>query len=107
MTLVVVFRTVKWCRGGMCNGSQRRCCCHAAACSSTVKSSTPNLNSPADWFPVWFYRMLSKGRAESIGSLVMSVQAMQIDAIGTVGREYCQRSTVELVCNGKQRVMLI
>ena len=50
--------------------------------------------------------MLSKGRAESIGSLVMSVQAMQIDAIGTVGREYCQR-TVELVCNGKQGVMLI
>ena len=32
---------------------------------------------------------------------------MQIDAIGTVGREYCQRSTVELVFNSKQRVMLI
>ena len=91
----------------MCNGSQRRCCCHAAACSSTVKSSTPNLNNSADWFPVWCYRMLSKGRAKSIGSLVMSVKAMQIDAIEKVGSDYCQLSIVERVCSSKQRVMLI
>ena len=32
---------------------------------------------------------------------------MQIDAISTVGRVFCQGSTLELVCNSKQKVMLI